>query len=106
MNIIIDNCERTNPEGFVTAVYWRVEKTQAHYTASRYGTELFEKTEDDFTPYEELTKAVVQSWLKERWGAEGLAEKEDELNAELDAVFNPSVVELPPLSGLPWANAQ
>ena len=106
MNIIIDNCERTNPNGFVIAVYWRVEKTQAHYTAMQYGTELFEKKEGDFTPFENLTESVIQDWLKERWGVDGIAEKEAKLNAELETVFTPPVIEPPYLSGLPWDSSQ
>ena len=100
MNIVINNLDRTNPSGFVTTVHWSTSKTSGENTASQYGTESFEATEGSFVPFDQLTQEMVTGWLKERWGAEGLAAKEAALDAQLAALATPPV-----LSGLPWASA-
>lgn len=100
MNIIINNLDRTNPSGFVTTVHWSTTKTSGEHTASQYGTESFEATEGSFVPFNQLTQEMVTGWLKDRWGAEGLAAKEAALDAQLAALATPPV-----LSGLPWASA-
>ena len=97
MNIIINNLDRTNPSGFVTTVHWTTTKTSGEHTASQYGTESFEATEDSFVPFDQLTQEMVTGWIKERWGAEGLAAKEAALNDQLAVLANPPMV-----SGLPW----
>ena len=101
MNIIINNLDRTNPSGFVTTVHWTTTKTSGEHTASQYGTESFEATEGSFVPFNQLTQEMVTGWLKERWGAEGLAAKEAALDAQLAVLANPPVV-----SGLPWASIE
>lgn len=100
MNIVINNLDRTNPSGFVTTVHWSTTKTSGEHTASQYGTESFEATEGSFVPFDQLTQEMVTGWLKDRWGAEGLAAKEAALDAQLAALATPAV-----LSGLPWASA-
>ena len=100
MQIIINNLDRTNPSGFVTTVHWSTTKTSGEYTASQYGTESFEATEGSFVPFDQLTQEMVTGWLKDRWGAEGLAAKEAALDAQLAVLANPPVV-----SGLPWGQA-
>lgn len=97
MNIIISTLERQAESGFVTTVHWRTEKTAGEHTASQYGTESFEATEGSFVPFDQLTQEMVTGWLKDRWGAEGLAAKEAALDAQLAVLANPPV-----LSGLPW----
>lgn len=101
MQIIINNLDRTNPSGFVTTVHWSTSKTSGEHTASQYGTESFEATEGSFVPFDQLTQEMVTGWLKDRWGAEGLAAKEAALDAQLAVLANPPVV-----SGLPWASIE
>lgn len=100
MNIIISTLERTNPDAVVTVVHWRTEKTDGQHTASQYGTESFtaDPEAQDFTPYDQLTPAIVTGWLRDRWGAEGVAAKEAALDAQLAQLASPPVV-----TGLPWA---
>lgn len=100
MNIIIADMNRQSSNDFVTVVHWRTEKTSGKHTASQYGTESFEAIEGTFTPYESLTPEMVQGWLTDRWGTEGVAAKEAALDAQLAALANPPVV-----TGLPWSAA-
>lgn len=97
MKIVINTLERKVDNGFVTTVHWSSIKTSGEHTASQYGTESFEATEGSFVPFNQLTQEMVTGWLKERWGAEGLAAKEAALDAQLAALANPPV-----MSGLPW----
>lgn len=97
MNIIISTLERQAADGFVTTVHWRTEKTSGEHTASQYGTESFTHDESNFTPYENLTEAMVKGWLTDKWGTDGVAAKEAALDAQLAQLANPPVV-----SGTPW----
>lgn len=100
MQIKIVNMDRTSNDNYVIVAHWRTEKTSGEHTASQYGTESFEATEGTFVPFEDLTPEMVQGWLTERWGTDGVAAKEAALDAQLAALANPPVV-----SGLPWSAA-
>jgi len=98
MNIIINTMERRTTDGFVTVVHWTVTKTQGEHTASAYGTESFADGQAT-VPYGDLTEQIVKGWLKEKWSEEGVAAKEDALDAQLAIMANP-----PMANGLPWGS--
>lgn len=102
MNIIINTLERNATDGGVITVHWSVVKTAGEHQASQYGTESFtpDPATPGFKPYDQLTQADVEGWLRDKWGAEGLAAKEAALDAQLAALAQPPV-----LSGVPWASA-
>lgn len=108
MQIQINTLERQLPDESVVVVHWSVIKTATNaqgqtFTASSYGTESFTADPDspEFIPYAELTPEVVQGWLVDRWGTEGLEAKETALDSMLEAQMQPKV-----LTGLPWADQQ
>lgn len=102
MNIIINTLERNATDGGVVTVHWSTVKTAGEHQASQYGTESFtpDHTAPGFKPYDQLTQADVEGWLRDRWGADGLAAKEAALDAQLAALAQPPV-----LTGVPWASA-
>ena len=78
---------------FITTVHYVVSAVDGDFTASTYGTVGYTE-EGAFTPYSQLTEAVVVGWVKDSLGQ---ATVEEALAAQIEAQKNP-VSE----SGLPW----
>ena len=87
------NMDRKSADGFVTTVHYVVSAVDGEFTASTYGTVGYTE-EGAFTPYSQLTEAVVVGWVKDSLGQETV---EEALAAQITAQKNP-VSE----SGLPW----
>jgi hypothetical protein len=85
--------DRQVADGFVTTVHYNVSAVDGEFTASTYGTVGYTE-EGAFTPYSQLTEAVVVGWVQESLGKDTV---EASLAAQIDAQKNP-VSE----SGLPW----
>jgi hypothetical protein len=85
--------DRLTSDGFVVTVHYNVSAVDGEFTASTYGTVGYTE-EGAFTPYSQLTEAVVVGWVKESLGQ---ATVEEALAAQIEAQKNP-VSE----SGLPW----
>jgi putative alpha-1,2-mannosidase len=85
---------RNTDGGFVTTVHYNVSAVDGEFTASTYGTVGYTE-EGAFTPYSQLTEAVVAGWVQTSLGKDTV---EQSLAAQIDAQKNP-VSE----SGLPWA---
>ncbi len=85
--------DRQVADGFVTTVHYNVSAVDGEFTASTYGTVGYTE-EGAFTPYSQLTEAVVVSWVKDSLGQ---ATVEESLAAQIEAQKNP-VQE----TGLPW----
>ena len=86
--------DRLTSDGFVVTVHYTVNAVDGDYTASTYGTVGYTE-EGAFTPYSQLTEAVVVGWVQTSLGKDTV---EESLAAQIDAQKNP-VQE----SGLPWA---
>jgi hypothetical protein len=85
--------DRKSADGFVTTVHYNVSAVDGEFTASTYGTVGYTE-EGAFTPYSQLTEAVVVGWVQNSLGKDTV---EQSLAAQIDAQKNP-VSE----SGLPW----
>jgi hypothetical protein len=85
--------DRLTSDGFVVTVHYTVNAVDGDYTASTYGTVGYTE-EGAFTPYSQLTEAVVVGWVQESLGKDKV---EEGLAAQIEAQKNP-VQE----SGLPW----
>ena len=85
--------DRKSADGFVTTVHYNVSAVDGEFTASTYGTVGYTE-EGAFTPYSQLTEAVVVGWVQNSLGKDTV---EQSLAAQIDALKNP-VSE----SGLPW----
>lgn len=83
----------------VFTVHWRMDGTDGKHTAGVYGSVgLTLDPEASFTPYEKLTEDQVIGWVQDALGKEQVAAYEDGVAAQIDALTNPPVVNLP----LPW----
>ena len=89
--------DRNTSDGFVTTVHYNVSAVDGDYTASTYGTVGYTE-EGAFTPYNQLTEALVVGWVQESLGKDTV---EEALAAQITAQKNPVQV-----SGLPWSVAE
>ena len=89
----IQQMDRLTSDGFVVTVHYNVSAVDGEFTASTYGTVGYTE-EGAFTPYSQLTEAVVVGWVQESLGKDTV---EESLAAQIEAQKNP-VSE----SGLPW----
>ena len=85
--------DRLTSDGFVVTVHYTVNAVDGEFTASTYGTVGYTE-EGSFTPYSQLTEAVVVGWVQTSLGKDTV---EEALAAQIEALKNP-VSE----SGLPW----
>ena len=92
----------------VIVVHWRLNATRNGKTAETYSaTAMPEVSEENFTPYNELTKEQVVSWLVTILSiipepvdnvdqSSQLARIQEDLNANIDLQLNPINELLPP----------
>jgi len=84
----------------VFVVHWRRNASNGNgLTAQIYGAQQIKISPDDqFTPYNQLTKPQVVGWVKEALGEETILRQEEYLRQQIKDQINPPVVVLPP----PW----
>jgi hypothetical protein len=92
----VANLERETSNGYVYTVHYTVDAKDDTYSAGAYGSLGLERG-DTLIPFADLTPEVVVGWVKEKFGAEKVAEIEAALQVQLDEQRAPSKA-----SGLPW----
>jgi hypothetical protein len=92
----VANLERETSDGSVYTVHYTVDAKDDTYSAGAYGSLGLERG-DTLIPFADLTPEVVVGWVKEKFGAEKVAEIEAALQAQLDEQRAPSKA-----TGLPW----
>lgn len=90
--------ERETADGYVFTVHYTVDAKDDIYSAGAYGSLGLERPEGSMIPFADLTPEIVIGWVKEKFGAEKVAEIEGALQAQLDEQRTPSKQ-----SGLPWS---
>ena len=88
------NTEYKTENKFIVTVHYTVTAVDGEYTASTYGTVGYTQEEENFTPFEQLTKDQVVGWVQTSLDKETV---ESSLASQIEALKNP-VQE----SGLPW----
>jgi kynureninase len=86
----------------ISVIHYRAQKQYeedvVHFTADAYGALSVEAPhEASFTPYDEVTKEMVEGWLTESLDCEAI---EANLDAQIQNFLNPPIVAYP----LPWNN--
>ena len=94
----IANLERETADGFVFTCHYTVNADDGTYTSGAYGSLGLERPET-LIPYSQLTEEIVVGWVKDKFGAEKVAEIEAALQAQLDEQHAPSKA-----AGVPWHN--
>ena len=90
--------ERETADGYVFTVHYTVNAADGTYSSGAYGSLGLERPESDMVPFADLTEEMVIGWLKNKFGAEKVAEIEAALQAQLDEQHAPSKAQ-----GMPWA---
>jgi len=84
----------------VFTVHWRRQATDGTHHADVYGSQSVTLDPDaPFTPYEDLTQAIVEGWLEAAMGAERVAEMDAALDKQIEDLINPPILRMP----LPWS---
>jgi hypothetical protein len=85
----------------VNAIY-DVVGVDGNYTASMTSNTAQFSTQDvtEFTPYADLTEAIVLGWVKESLGENGIISIEACIQGQIDSEINPPVS--PENTPLPW----
>jgi kynureninase len=84
----------------ISTIHWRAQKQYEedviHFTADTYGALAVDAPhEASFTPYDEVTKEMVEGWLESGLDCEAI---EANLDAQIENFLNPPIVAYP----LPW----
>jgi kynureninase len=84
----------------ISTIHWRAQKQYeedvVHFTADTYGALAVDAPhEASFTPYDEVTKEMVESWLTASLDCEAI---EANLDAQIANFLYPSIVAY----ALPW----
>ena len=85
----------------ISTIHYRAQKTHQvdgtdKFTADYFGCIVLDTPhEASFTPYDEVTKEMVESWLTEGLDCEAI---ETNLDAQIQNFLNPPIVAYP----LPW----
>jgi hypothetical protein len=95
----IAQMERETADGYVFTVHYTVDAKDDTYSAGAYGSLGLERPEGNMIPFADLTPEVVIGWVKEKFGAEKVAEIEIALQQQLDQQRQPVTGQ-----GLPWAS--
>jgi hypothetical protein len=90
----IAQLERNTSDGFVVTVHYRVNAVDGDYSASTYGTVGYTKSEESFTPFDELTEETVIGWVQNSLNKD---EIEANLASQIEAAKAPATV-----AGMPW----
>ena len=89
--------DRLTSDGFVVTVHYTVNAVDGQLSASTYGTVGYTQEDKSYTPYADLTQAVVVGWVQESLGKDTV---EASLTAQIEAEKNPAQK-----AGVPWATA-
>ena len=80
----------------ISVIHYRAQKQHEDFTADYFGALRVDAPhESSFTPYDEVTKAMVEGWLEEELDVEAI---EANLDAQIENFLNPPIVAYP----LPW----
>jgi len=80
----------------ISTIHYRAQKQHEGFTADTYGALAVDAPhEASFTPYDEVTKEMVEGWLTASLDTEAI---EANLDAQIENFLNPPIVAYP----LPW----
>lgn len=94
----VADLERMLADGCICTVHYRVFATSGEFGASAYGSVALERG-DEFVPFEDVTEAMVVTWVQEKLGGEDqVTEIHNQLQAQIEAQQNPVRGQ-----GMPWS---
>lgn len=90
--------DRTLSNGYVGTVHYTISASDSTYASSAYGSLGLEPPEESTAiPYAQLTPEIVIGWVKDKFGAEKVAEIEAALAEQIEQQRTPTTG-----TGVPW----
>lgn len=100
----------THQDGYddvVMTVHWQFIGTSgslngsgSQYTAQSIGTESFVfNPTGSFTPFDQLTKEIVQGWVEDKMGLERISQLSASIAQQIEDKITPKIVNMSP----PWS---
>lgn len=84
----------------ISVIHYRAQKQHEDFTADTYGALSVDAPhEASFTPYDKVTKEMVEGWLEAGLDTEAI---EANLDAQIENFLNPPIVAY----ALPWSDTQ
>lgn len=83
-------------EDVIKVVHWRLTATEDDYNAEVYGTVSLDAPGEDFTPFEEITKEMVEDWVSDVLDVDSIKAG---LATQIAGMIEPPIVAKP----APWA---
>jgi hypothetical protein len=81
----------------ISVIHWRAQKQHEEFTADYFGALRVDAPhEANFTPYDDVTKKMVEGWLTALLDCEAI---EANLDAQIENFLNPPIVAY----ALPWS---
>jgi len=93
----IANLDRHTADGIVFTVHYTISANDGTYSSGAYGSIGLEPPASSPIPYAKLSPEIVIKWVKDKLGAEKVAEIEAALQAQIDEQRAPSRA-----TGVPW----
>jgi hypothetical protein len=101
----------THQDGYddvVMTVHWQfigtsgsIDGSGSQYTAQSIGTESFVfNPTGSFTPFDQLTKEIVQGWVEGKMGSDRISQMSASIAQQIEDQITPKIVNLSP----PWNN--
>jgi hypothetical protein len=85
-------------EKVISTIHYRAQKQHEKFTADTYGALSVDAPhEASFTPYDEVTKEMVEGWLEAGLDTEAI---EENLDSQIENFLNPPIVAY----ALPWSD--
>ena len=96
LNCVVSSDGKSN---VVNNIHWRVDATDGTNNATHCGAQgVAYDAQSTFIAYEDITKEMALTWVKEAMGADAVIKLEQALDRQLQNLDAPTVVTLP----LPW----
>lgn len=94
--------EKEEKENVVFLVHWQYTGTEVvnekEYSETYIGTQTLPLPKDSFTPFEDLTKEMVEGWIEAEMGEEKMTAMKEAIQKQIEEKITPSVNRLSP----PW----
>lgn len=82
-----------NLSDVIFTIHWRYSGTDGTYTHEVYSTTSLEvPTSENFIPYENLTQEILEGWMSEKLGEEGILAMQETIANQIAEKHNPTKV--------------
>ena len=84
-----------NEPNYVVQVNYTYKGVQGEYSSQISNSLFYQVTEGNFTPYEDLTKEIVDGWILDSLGEDGIKNYQDCIADQINNQINPLITPIP-----------